>query len=168
MATSVWNPATAPVERSPRRYFRDPRLLQDDAWRIAIRLSVKADAYRLFQALTTPEYLETWVSLPGDGANSYIAAWKEPDGFRIDHYRHGHRDLVIRCTYQMCRRRKMLFCFRLTGELTPPESLVLIRLSGNFGSTMLELHHRGVSASSYHAWQLEMWQLSLGRLASLF
>jgi hypothetical protein len=168
MATSLLSPATSPDGRLLKRYSATPRLQRDETWHVAVRLSVKADAYRLSRALTTPEYLESWVSLPGDEPDSYLIGWKETDGFRLDHYQRGRRDLIIRCAFHVYRRRKMLFAFRMTGDLTPPESLVYLRLRGHFESTFLELHHTGIASASYHLWQQQMWESSLARLVSLF
>jgi Activator of Hsp90 ATPase homolog 1-like protein len=168
MAISLPNTAISRRNHLVKSHSGAPLLQREEAWQIALRLFVKADAYRLSQALTTPEYLESWVTLPGDEPNSYLAGWKEADGFRLDHYQRGRRDLIIRCAFHRCRRRKMLFAFRVSGDLTPPESLVSIRLQGHFESTFLELHHSGISSASYYLWQQQMWQSSLARLTSLF
>ncbi|HUB18808.1 MAG TPA: SRPBCC domain-containing protein [Acidobacteriaceae bacterium] len=133
-----------------------------------MRLSIPADAARIFQAFTQPEYLETWIAFPGDDADSYLVAWRQPDSYRFDHYRSGGRDLIVSGTYRFCRRRKMLFTWRMSGHREQAESLVYIRLFGNFSSTILELHHRGIASAADSLWLQEMWARSLDRLARLF
>ncbi len=120
------------------------------------------------QALTEPEYLETWIAIPGDPADSQLIARQNGSGFRFDHYRNGSRDLTIDGEYRVRRRRKMLFTWRTTADGPNSESLVYIGLHGNFNDTLLELHHRGISSPLQHSWQHEMWRQSLGRLSRLF
>jgi uncharacterized protein YndB with AHSA1/START domain len=156
------------VERKLTRYFRNPDCEFRDSFSIARQVHIQTDANRLFQALTKPEYLETWLTLPGDNAESYVVAWHQHDSFRFDHYHGGRRDLIIRGDYRLCRRRKLLFTWRTIGDLTVPESLVYLGLHGNFTNTILELHHRGISSAPEHLWQQEMWDLSLDRLTRLF
>jgi uncharacterized protein YndB with AHSA1/START domain len=159
---------TLPIERKLTKYFRAPDHKFGDALKIAMRFTVNTDAARIFQALTKGEYLETWVSLPGDDASSYLACWRDEEGFRLDHYRGGRRDLIIRGTYRICRRRKMLFTWAMSGDRVAPESLVYVRLHGNFTSTIVELHQRGISSMSDYSWQQEMWRNSIDRLVRLF
>ena len=158
----------APVGRKLVRYFGHHSQSADDPWNIAMRQAIRSDATRVFQALTKPEYLETWITLPGDDANSYLVAWRQEGGYRFDHYRNGRRDLIIDGGYRICRRRKMLFTWRARGERPAAESLVYVALHGNFTETILELHHRGLATAADQAWHLEMWQRSLDRLTRLF
>ena len=123
---------------------------------------------RIFQALTQPEYLETWIAIPGDRADSYLVARQNGSSFRLDHYRNGSQVLTIEGEYKVRRRRKMLFTWRTTGDRTNSESLVYIGLHGNFNETVLELHHRGISLPLEHTWQWEMWHESFRRLTRLF
>ncbi|HEY1502612.1 MAG TPA: SRPBCC domain-containing protein [Acidobacteriaceae bacterium] len=159
--------AIAP-ERKLTRYFRTADQDIHDTFNIAKRITVETDANRLFQALTKPEYLETWITLPDDNEDTYLVAWTQPDSFRLDHYRDGRRDLMIHGGYRLCRRRKMLFTWRLSGDSTGSESLVYIGLYGNFTSTILEIHHRGFASAEDYMWQQDMWNNSLDRLAKLF
>jgi len=156
------------VERKLTRYFRSPDRDPRESFSIAKRITIQTDANRLFQALTRPEYLETWVRLPGDNADSYLVAWHQQESYRLDHYHNGRRDMIIRGDYRICRRRKLLFSWKMSGDMAAPESLVYVGLHGNFTSTLLELHHRGISTASDYLWQQEMWNNSLDRLARLF
>lgn len=158
----------APEGRKLVRYFRDANAASASELRLALRQTVGSAATRVFEALTRPEYLETWITLPGDDESSYLVAWRQEDGFRFDHYRRGTRDVIIEGSWRICRRRKMLFTWRVSGDHGPAESLVYISLHGDFTNTILELHHRGLATASAWSWQGEMWRQSLERLARLF
>ena len=58
-------------------------------WNIAISIDVNADARRICQALTVPEYLEAWICTPDQPAASQIVASQEPNGYRLDLYEAG-------------------------------------------------------------------------------
>jgi len=156
------------VERKLTKYFRSSDQTMNGSCHIAMRVCLGSDAPRIFQMLTRPELLETWITLPGDDANCHVVVWQQSGGFRVDHYRNRRRDLIIDGAYRFCRRRKMLFTWRVSGETTGAESLVYVGLHGNFTSTILELHHRGISSTGEYGWQQEMWNGSLYRLSQLF
>lgn len=158
----------APTERKLVRYFRDADPASAGEWNIALRLTLRSDAARVFEALTRPEYLETWITLPGDDDTSYLVAWRQEGGYRFDHYRQGRRDLIIEGSWRICRRRKMLFTWRTSSDIPAPQSLVYISLHGDFTNTILELHHRGIANAEAWVWQREMWSQSLERLNRLF
>jgi uncharacterized protein YndB with AHSA1/START domain len=156
------------VERKLTKYFRSPDLSLRESFNIGVRVTLHSDASRIFETLTRPEFLETWITLPGDDAHCQVVASRQPGGYRFDHYRYGRRDRVISGEYRFCRRRKMLFSWRMTGDREGSESLVYIGLYGNFSDTILELHHRGIASVADYGWQQEMWNLSLDRLSKLF
>ena len=56
---------------------------------IALSIGVDADARRISQALTEPEYLEAWISMPNVAEDSRIVASKREDGYRLDQVRAG-------------------------------------------------------------------------------
>ena len=156
------------VERKLTKYFRAPNQHPHHSRNIAMQVAIHSDANRIFQALTRPEYLETWIELPRDGRNSYLVGWQQGNSYRLDHYQGGRRDLAISGEYRICRRRRMLFTWAVSGDRIASESLVYIALHGNFSSTILELHHRGITSTTEHLWQQEMWLRSLDRLTRLF
>jgi uncharacterized protein YndB with AHSA1/START domain len=156
------------ADRKLTRYFQTADRDVNSGLNIACSVTLHSDAVRVFQALTRPEFLETWITLPGDDVACYLVAWQQNGGYQLDHYRDGSRDLMIRGDYRICRRRKLLFTWRMSGELNSPESLIYVGLHGNFTSTILELHHRGLSSEQEYLWQQEMWNSSLGRLQRIF
>jgi uncharacterized protein YndB with AHSA1/START domain len=156
------------VERKLTRYFPAPDESVQESLSIAMHVTVHSDATRIFQALTRPEFLETWIALPGDDTDCFLVAWQQTGSYRFDHYRRGRRDLIVSGDYRICRRRKMLFTWSMKGDRCHAESLVYIRLHGNFTSTILELHHRGIACGADHQWQQEMWSRSMDRFTRLF
>jgi uncharacterized protein YndB with AHSA1/START domain len=155
------------VDRKLTKYFRAPHQGVHDSLNIAMTVLIPSDASRIYQALTRPEYLEAWIALPGDDGAGYLAASQQGDSYRFDHYRDGRRDVAISGAYRLCRRRKMLFTWTVSGDRATTETLVYIGLHGRFGSTLLELHHRGISCLQDRAWQEEMWNRSFERLSQL-
>lgn len=162
-ATANPIPLVRPFRRCPLEAAPDASL-----WTISLRAVIHADAQRLCQAFTSAEYLETWIFFPGDDASARLVGWQEKEGYRLDHYSRGRRDAILRARFHVRRRRKLLFTWSVTGEMGPPESQVLVRMRGNFASTLLDLHHRGASSPADRVWQEAMWQASLHRLADLF
>ena len=134
---------------------------------IFISVGVAADANRIFQALTIPEYLEAWIRLPDQVDGSKVVVSQESDGYRLDHTRAGDLVASIRSTFLFCHHRKMqLFWQSLTSPLRTA-SRVDFRIRGNFGSSILELRHRGLSSFNEFLWHQQLWCVSLARLTSL-
>lgn len=146
-------------------HVRKKHLPSASYFSIGAMASVNADRLRIYQALTVPEYIEAWFSAPGAlagrtavsaGENSFSINWCTPqDRFRIF------------CTYQVCRRSKLIFSWLpLTlGETT--SSIVKIRLLGDFGRTTVHVTHTGLTPSDKQ-WHEDLWALSLKQLSRLF
>jgi uncharacterized protein YndB with AHSA1/START domain len=140
--------------------------------RIELRATVNADKRRIFDALTLPEYAETWLRLPCDHTDCHTIASESNGRFRFDHFVAGTIDLSISGSYQVCRRGKMSFTWHKSIALQKPgnfpETAVLIRLYGEFSSSTLYLSHSGFFSADEFRWHHDMWQRSLRKLQSLF
>jgi hypothetical protein len=136
-------------------------------WAISLSIDLDADARRIFQALTVPEYIEAWISLPDQTYDSVIQAAEEGNGYRLDHYAAGRRTVSIKSSYLFQHQRKMRVSWEKTLETYRFESMVDFRLRGNFGCSVLELRHTGMRSFAEFDWQLSLWHNSLGKLASL-
>jgi hypothetical protein len=136
-------------------------------WNIAIFIEVNADARRICQALTVPEYLEAWFCIPDQPATSQIVASPEPNGYRLDLYAAGRVAVSFSGSYMIRRRRKMLMFWRTTRRPTCSESLVDFRLRGNFGSSILELRQTALASYDEYLWHQRLWHRSLQTLASI-
>ena len=139
-------------------------------------ITVNAEARRIFQALTLPEYLETWITFPDQSAESCIAASQLTEGYRLDQRSGNHVTLSITGSFLFCHHRKMRLCWRKIPGLnqtqpahanTVANTLVDFRLRGNFGSSVLELRHNEFGSLDEFFWHYRLWRNSLPKLASL-
>jgi hypothetical protein len=141
------------------------------SWNIGIEVNVDADARRIAEALTVPEYMEAWACVPGHDANGSVAvsqvfAGSQAGDYYILNYRApGQQAVNITCSYLMRHRRKMLISWRKGEPSNEQESFVKIRIRGNFARSILLLDHGGLSNESEYRWHKEMWKMSLARLA---
>ena len=135
---------------------------------LSLEVTVQADARRLFHALTAPEYLETWLCLPGERPGCSTMAASTGQDFVIEHSCDGVPSVLISGRYLVCRRRSLTFSWSVDGDLNVRETKVDIRLRGEFERTKLILLHSGLTSSHDFAWHRTLWNVSLGRLAALF
>jgi hypothetical protein len=131
-------------------------------------VSVDADAHRISRALTLPEYLEAWISIPGAAPGSFTLASSQDNGYRLDHYSTHRSALTITGSYLFCHLRKMRLFWRKTSSTLSVDSIVDFRLRGNFGSSVVELRHSALASADEYAWHDALWRRSLEKLASLF
>ena len=134
-------------------------------WAIALSINVDADARRISQALTEPEYLEAWISMPDQSEGSSIVASKRANGYGLDHWRAGRVVTSIIGSFLSCHQRKMRLRWRKDCSLNSAESLVDFRIRGNFGSSILELRQTAFISADDYLWHQTFWQRSLGTLA---
>ena len=128
--------------------------------------SVNADRYRIFQALTLPEYVEAWLSIPQALPGS-TAVSMASDFWAITYAGlNGDRARFI-CTYKVLRRSKIQFTWKRDSFLESASSLVKIRLHGDFGRTTVHLTHLDLGEAD-HCWYGTLWESSLRKLACLF
>ena len=129
---------------------------------------VNADAHRISRALTVPEYLEAWISIPGAAPGSVTLASSEDNGYRLDHFSAHRSNLTIAGSYVFCHLRKMRLFWRKTSNDKCVVSVVDFRLRGDFGSSVVELRHTALASADEHAWHDALWQNSFEKLALLF
>jgi len=134
-------------------------------WVIALSISVDADARRISQVLTEPEYLEAWISMPDQAEGSSIVASKWANGYRLDHWRAGRVVTSIIGSFFFCHQRKKRLSWRNVGRPNFAESLVDFRIRGNFGSSVLELRQTAFISADGYLWHQKLWHRSLGTLA---
>ena len=131
-------------------------------------IEVDADAHRISQALTVPEYLEAWIAIPDAAPGSFTLASSEDNGYRLDHFSAHCSDITITGSYVFCHLRKMRLFWRKTSDALCVDSVVDFRLRGNFGSSVVELRHTALASADEHAWHEVFWHRSLEKLALLF
>ena len=135
---------------------------------INLSVSVRAERRRLFQVLTVPEYMETWLSFPGLLSDSRVAVTSAPQYFRIDHFRARELDFTVIAGYRTCRRSKLQFSWHKESGYGSSSSEVDISLRGDFGRTTVALRHSLLSSRADHAWHRDFWEKSLQQLCLLF
>jgi len=160
------NPERSAVIRAELGRFHERHTF--DSSSVYLEFDVRADARRLFHALTVPEYLETWVSLPGHNLGCATAAARSDQDYVIEHYCEGSPALTITGTYSACRRRNVVFSWRVDGNLSIPETEVDFRLRGNFESTTLIVRHTRFAAEADCSWHKALWMVSMRRLIALY
>lgn len=159
--------AILPRERTVPKALRKSPKQRATQWKIGISISVNADARRLSQTLTEPEYLETWICLPSHNGSSHAVASRTGDDYRLDLHCGDSLNSTITGTYLVCHQRKMLLSWTRMNAANPSPSFVDIRLRGNFGSSTLELEHTGLASATEYFWQMAMWRASLEKLVGL-
>ncbi len=148
------------------RVFDHQRQNAGGASQLAISVIMNADRYRLFQALTVPEYMEAWLCLGGD-ARHQASVSRNASGFRIDFRGPPGQEVSIAGTYLVYRRSKLVFTWQM-GAGDGQHSVVLIRLHGEFSRTRLCLYHLGLRSQEDRQWHESMWESSLAALSFLF
>jgi uncharacterized protein YndB with AHSA1/START domain len=142
--------------------------LTSDRWTVFLEFSIRADARRLFHALTMPEYIETWISFPGHSLGCATVAATAHRDYVIQHQCKDKPAVYIAGTYSVCQRHNLTFSWRVEGTHCVPESFVDIRLRGNFENTTLLLRHSGFKCANHCAWHRALWSASIGKLIGLY
>ena len=155
------------------RYRELSTTIQDDCllfvqpWHVAMTVSVNADRHRLFQALTIPEYMEMWISVPNAIQGQQIAVTCTSESYRILACSGACLMACIGGFYRVCRRTKLVFTWKRVPADTYP-SLVTMRLRGDFARTTLRLSHSGLASKAEYLWHRAFWECSMERLRALF
>src|SRR3954467_10890775 len=140
-----------------RRFDEEP---QGGFASITLELTVQADTRRLFHALTAPEYVETWMSLPGERPGCSTVAARDGDDYLIEHSCDGSPSVLISGRYLVCRRRNLVFSWRVDGDRNWSGTTLDMRLRGEFERTKLILTHSGFGSRHDFAWHRTLWSVS--------
>ena len=135
---------------------------------IVIQSDIQADPRRVFHAMSMPEYLETWMSLPDPDESCYVIALQRAASYRIDFYRDNILDASITGLFRIYKPDKLLLTWRRFGAQDDAQSVVAILLQGGFNRCLLELRHSGLRTAAESLWHRKMWSVSLRNLAQLF
>jgi len=144
------------------------RQLTSDRWTVFLEFSIRADARRLFHALTVPEYIEAWLSFPGHHRNCANVVRTVERDYVIEHQCEGAASMCIAGTYSVRQRHNLMFSWRVVGDPRIAETCVDIRLRGNFENTTLLLRHHGFQSAMHCAWHRAFWTASIERLVRLY
>ena len=160
-----------------RTYTLDPRsahfirdwpdwLPQEHCFSVSVFKHINADRVRIIQALTEPEYIETWFYPPGAlTGRTFVLPWQE--SLLICWSCADGASARILCSYRVYRRSKLLITWsRISGQTTIP-SFVKMQLLGDFERTIVQLTHVGLLRSDLSFYE-DLWNASLEKLNNLF
>lgn len=135
---------------------------------INMECSLAADTRRIFTALTVPEYIETWICVPGNHPGCQNVTCRIGHEFQIEHLCNSGPTTRISGTYISLLKRKLSFSWKSAGPAPTDESLVDIRLYGDFEKSILRLRHFGLDSDESFNWHSDLWSASMTRLRKLF
>jgi len=142
--------------------------LRDAPHTIRASVRVRAETRRLFQALTSPEYLEAWLCVPGSEGRWSLSADQSVSGFLIESGELDSERVRIAAAYTTLRRRRLAIHWKMERNCQRSDSTVTMRLHGDFECSVLSLHHAGLRFVEDADWHRQLWTASLERLARLF
>jgi len=160
--------STNALAGNPARTIREWKrcLPTEHPFGISATTSVNADRNRIYQALTVPEYVEAWFSVPCAIAGR-TGVFAGEDSFSISYWSTQHEQCRIFCSYQVRRRSKLVFTWQHFTTTEATSSMVKIRLLGDFGRTTVHVMHVGLALSDQQ-WHEGLWASSLEKLSKLF
>ena len=137
----------------------------EQSYSVSVSRNMKGERARIFQAITIPEYMETWLAA-ADAPPGSTRILSHQESFQILIQSEDRFQSRIHCSYHVCRRNKIVFTW---NRLNSPadESLVRIRLQGDFARTTIDVRHSGLSQAEQNFYE-NFWRASLDRLSSLF
>lgn len=136
-------------------------------WRLIGSATVHADRKRIFSALTLPEYMEAWISLPGAARDNPAAVYPIPRGFRINGSLLTGKEIWIEGRYVVQRRGKIIFSWE-DSIRHALKAIIAIRLLGDFDRTDINVMYSDMTGREESGWIRDFWQRSLDRLDLLF
>ena len=152
----------------PASEVHNSRPLSPCEWKIELTISVCTDRTRLHSVMTIPEYMELWMCLPGAGAGCNAAVREAPGGFRLSGANWAAQPKSFLAKYKTSRRNKLIFTWKNEQLEDAGESIVAIRLAGDFARTNVHLKQIGMGSREGYRWHDVFWRQSLSRLSVLF
>jgi uncharacterized protein YndB with AHSA1/START domain len=158
------------VNRQPARIGVDTIacVAEPPSWTVNLERRVGAETRRVFDALTIPEYIEMWICLPGHHPECRNVTSQLTHGFQIEHHCSSESSTRIVGTYCSYLKRKLSFSWRPTHGSEKRDSLVDIRLRGDFERSILRLRHFGLDSEEDFHWHSALWSASIARLCRMF
>jgi len=125
---------------------------------------IEAEWPRVLNAITVPEYLDVWITMPGVERLECSAEPKVLGSFRIDVFASGTLQTAI---YGSCIRSKpdeVSYLWERNRAESIEKSLVKLRVRGGPRRCSLQVKHRGLWDQEERDWYSMMWQESLNKL----
>ena len=125
---------------------------------------IEAEWPRVLNAITVPEYLDVWLTMPGVERLECCTEQRTLGGFRIDVFVGG---ALQRAIYGSCIRSKpdeVSYLWERNRAESIEKSLVKLRVRGGPRRCSLHVKHRGLWDQEERDWYSMMWQGSLNKL----
>lgn len=135
--------------------------------RVFLKVQIHADARRLFLALTEPEFVDLWLTRPEAPTSPTPIVSRDGQDLHICFLDQGLKPEEAVWKYVARRRRKICFWWIRNDQSGRTQTLVNIRLRGNFGGTIVVLTHSGIAGSRECDLYRSLWTGSLSKLSSL-
>jgi hypothetical protein len=130
-------------------------------------VKIQAEIWRLLYALSTPEYMEAWVQLPGIERVECHSEGRSFDRFRIDLFSTNKKLGSIYGSCLLSKPNRVTYLWHKEPMEIRSESIVEVHLFGGVNYCALKLKHRGLTKDEDHDFYSKMWQLSLEKLRIL-
>jgi len=131
---------------------------------VRVSIVIEAEWPRILNALTVPEYLDVWLTMPGVERLECRAEHNMLGGFRIDVFA---VDTPLQAIHGACIRSKpdeISYLWEREQAENRKKSIVKLRLRGGRKRCALHLKHNGLWDQKERDWYLTMWQRSLDKL----
>ena len=134
---------------------------------IALSFRFKADAGRVFYALSIPEYIETWLQAPHAGGLHFVFNSVTQESFSLDLYRGESLQAIVHGLCRVVGANQVRYVWKTTGLSGTTETRVDMKLLCDAAACVLALKHSGFKDANECVWCREMWYQSLERLSRL-
>jgi uncharacterized protein YndB with AHSA1/START domain len=128
---------------------------------ILASIRIKADPRRILYALAMPEYIETWLSIPGADRIECCSERRSYDSFRIDLFSSGVMSRSIHGSCFLSKPNRIIYTWERDHTGRCYKSIVNMHLSGGTSLSKLWLRHSGLSNWEEREWHLKMWNSDL-------
>jgi uncharacterized protein YndB with AHSA1/START domain len=134
---------------------------------VRVSVVIEAEWPRIFNALTVPEYLDVWLTMPGVERLECRAEQKTQGGFRIDIFVGGSLQRAIHGSCIRSRPDEISYLWEKSRAQSAEKSVVRLRLRGGPRRCSLHLKHHGLWDQKERDWYFIMWRRSLDKLRGI-
>jgi hypothetical protein len=136
-------------------------------WSVTASIRVKVHTRRILQALTLPEYLEAWITMPDSAPDATIDVFGEANGFRLIHSSEGRVVTSVAAYFLSQRGHNLRWYWRKTETASYAWGVVDFRIRDQFDGSVLDVRHSALASAEEYRWHRRLWRNSLRKLASL-
>jgi uncharacterized protein YndB with AHSA1/START domain len=133
-------------------------------WDVRASVAIHAEWRRILNALTVPEFMDVWLTMPGiERLECNPEQWSS-GGFRIDAFVAGRPQRSIYGSCFRSRPDEISYLWEKAHSRSGANSLVTMRLRGGPRKCSVHLKHHGLCNQKERDWYSSMWQISLDKL----